>query len=731
MANQEAGEYILGIDLGSNSLGWAVVGLVDDVPSQLIKQGARVFEAGVTIDPKSGRENTLNAQRRDDRQQRRQLWRHRRRLVKVAHILWRAGLLREGNLSDPEARQKFFNDLDTELRGRDLDAKIQASAWLVAKYPLCGIPKENRTKQQNVEVHRLKQLLPYLLRAAALEEELEPHFLGRAIFHLAQRRGFWSNRKTSAKKDEKPGEVEQDIRTLRNEMRDQTLGQYFSSLSPFERRIRDRWTSRDMYQTEFKAIWGKQAQHHPDLLTEEWRRLLYDAIFDQRPIKLKRSLVGQCEFEPSQRRAPRYLLISQRFRLLQVVNNLKVRPPGGEERTLTREERATLISALERRSDMKFKEVREHLVGITRRHSINLQRDKDEAKMPGNDTSAQLASVFGEQWFQFSHEKQDKVVADAQSILSVQDADQRRSRARKYLQNRGVENLDEACERFLGLAFEAGYRNLSIVAMKRFMPLLERGFQYGALSPHYRYLGEVTSELIRLAEAGVSHDKACEQLLTRKPEPITPFEFLPPVLSEEVQKRIGVIRNPIVTRSLTELRKVVNALVGEFGKPTRIHIELLRELKKPKDVREKIWKENLTREKRNETIEKTIRNAADQIGPITPKDIEKYRLWQESERCPYCLKPMTPGRLFGDDSEYQIDHIIPFSRSLDDSFVNKVLCHTDCNRSKGQMTPFEKYGRDPERQEHYAAILQCVSHFKGDARDEKLRRFKMDDKALE
>ena len=724
MSEQPAQEYVLGIDLGSNSLGWAIVGLIDGEPAQMIRTGVRVFEAGVKVDAKSGREKTLNAQRREALQQRRQIWRHRRRLVKIGHILQRAILLPQGNLGDSKARQQLFNDLDE---------RAFASAWFQTKYPICGIQKAKRTKEQKLEVHRLKQLLPYLIRAAAVEEKIEdPQIVGRALYHLAQRRGFWSNRKTAPKKDEKPGEIEQGIRTLRTEMGERkTLGQHFSSLSPFERRIRDQWTSRDMYQSEFKAIWEKQAEHHLGLLTEEERESLriklFDAIFDQRPPKLKGGLVGQCEFEPSERRAPAYLLISQRFRLLQVVNNFRYRPRGGDWQRLSPDKRRDLIAALERRPSMEFKEVRE-LLALSRSHAINLQRDKEEARMPGNDTAAQLVGVFGECWPRSASEHR-KIVASADSILGIRDLDESRRRAKKYLANRGVDDLEKACEAFLNIKFEAGYRSLSVKAMERFIPLLENGFQYGAISPHYRYLHEAKDKLIGLVEAGLSHDAASERVLNRKPEPVTPLDAIPPVLAEEVQERIGTIRNPIVIRSLTELRKVVNAVIERFGKPTRVHIELLRDLKKPKAVREKIWKENLGRDKRNKGWKEKIKELAPDLVRVRPRDIEKYRLWEESKHCPYCLKGMTPRLMFGEDSEYQIDHIIPFGLSLDDSFTNKVLCHTACNRRKGQRTPFQAFGESPEGYD-YRDMLECVRRFPKDTREEKLRRFKMDGQKL-
>ncbi len=743
MADKTPIEFVLGIDLGTNSLGWAVVGLIDGEPANLLKAGVRIFEAGVNIDPKSGKEETLNAQRRGARLHRRQLWRRARRLKKVFNLLQRFHLLppTEDVTADfrkapawrkprdawkakdhSEARQDYLSWLDHIL---------VTSPWFTIRHPICALAKNNRTPEQQLEFHRLNQLLPYILRAAAVEGPLDPHFLGRAIYHLAQRRGFWSNRKRTGKKDEKPGEVKEDIRALRAEMGDQTLGQHFAGLVPFERRIRDRWTARDMYQTEFKRICQQQATHPPDLLKDEGQRVLYDAIFDQRPMKLNRGLVGQCEFEANERRAPAYLMLSQRFRLLQVVNNFEFRPAQGNYQPLPKEKRDKLISALERCSEMSFKNVRE-LLGLSRRDSINLQRDKEEAKMPGNDTGAQFSQVFNERWFDFSPEEQGRIVVDAQSILSVRDADERRRRAEKYLLKRGASDLDKGAREFLGIALEAGYASLSTSAIKRFMPLLERGFRYGALAPHYKQLNpETVNRLIKLAEEGTPLLDACEQVLTAPPDRHEPFPFLPPVTADETRRAIGAIRNPIVVRSLTELRKVVNGVIEKMkARPTRIHVELLRELRKGKDAREKIWKENFSRERENDAIRKKIRDEA-HIARPSMKDVEKHKLWVECGNiCAYCRTGMSWPRLFGDDSEYQIDHIIPWKRCLDDSFPNKVLCHAECNHKKGDRTPYEWLIGDSES---YHAALRIVENFKGDKdmREAKVSRFRMDHPSLE
>jgi len=87
-------------------------------------------------------------------------------------------------------------------------------------------------------------VMPYVLRAAALDEKLEPHYLGRALYHLGQRRGFLSNRKKPMKKGEDEGEVKASIAELRQKMQEsgaRTLGEYFARINPFKLRIRQRW----------------------------------------------------------------------------------------------------------------------------------------------------------------------------------------------------------------------------------------------------------------------------------------------------------------------------------------------------------------------------------------------------------------------------------------------------------------------------------------------------------
>ena len=197
MADTTPTEFVLGIDLGTNSVGWAVVGLIDAEPANLIRAGVRVFDAGMEGDIESGQEQSKNLKRREARLHRRQLWRRARRMTKTFNLLRKFGLLPGGDASTPEKRQDLINALDKAIRSSD---------WFKAKTSSGDYPAPEQT-------------LPYILRAAALNEPLEPNFFGRAIYHLAQRRGFLSGRLKPAKPDEEEGKVKGVIKTLRELMK--------------------------------------------------------------------------------------------------------------------------------------------------------------------------------------------------------------------------------------------------------------------------------------------------------------------------------------------------------------------------------------------------------------------------------------------------------------------------------------------------------------------------------
>ena len=686
MENRGASCTILGLDLGANSVGWALLSAVPDrkgarlEPTGLVACGARVFEAGVEGNLESGREESRGVSRRQARAARRLLDRRARRCDKLFRLLQGAGLLPPGGPTPPDApraaaqrrelraaRSKARNALLTELDAALLDA-------LTDKLRAEGADEQS--------LALLPHTLPYRLRARALDHPLDPHELGRALYHLGQRRGFLSNRKAPPKDKKEEGAVKEGISELRKAMGRQTLGQHFAGLDPEQRRIRGRWTARDMYEDEFDRIWQAQAPHHPAILSDGLKKRLHRAIFFQRPLKIRKEFIGACPHEPDRKRAPIALLAAQRFRLLQQVNHTRVQMPEGTVRELADAERTTLVNALDAGGDLTFSRAKK-LLGIHPHATFNFE-EGEEKRFVGNRTAAKLAKVFGDRWFDLSPEQQDQVVEDLRSIQKEATLI-RRAKTAWHLDQQAAAELGE-------VSLEDGYCRLSRQALARLLPHMEKGCAY---------------------------QEAVGEVYGHAPD-ATVVDLLPPVAHA-----LAELRNPAVARVLTELRKVVNAIVRTYGRPHTIRIELARDLRRSRRQRQEATKKN-RRIERDREIARELIQAETPIAEPKSSDIQKALLWQECGGiCPYTGQPIPFAALFGPHPQFDVEHIIPFSRSLDNSFLNKTLCEIEENRArKRNRTPHEAYAGDPDR---WGVILTRVKHFHGTAAREKLRRFKIED----
>ncbi|MCL2330204.1 MAG: type II CRISPR RNA-guided endonuclease Cas9, partial [Phycisphaerae bacterium] len=653
--------FWLGLDLGTNSVGWSLICLdAQGNPCGVEALGVRVFEAGVEGDITQGKDASRAAERREKRAARRMLARRACRTRRVFHLLQQAGLLPAEPAETSDQRDQIIKALDAELR----------MEWVRA------------------EDHVGQHLMPYRLRAQAVKGPMVAHALGRALYHLAQRRGFKSNRKTD-RKDKESGVVKEGINKLSQDMEAagcQYLGEYFATLNPDETRIRQRWTARAMYEKEFDRIMEVQKAAMSDVLTDKCIMQLKKAIFRQRPLKPQSHLIGECELEPGKKRAPMALPIAQRFRLLAAVNNLAVFESDGTCRALTPEEHKQLIEALEQKGDLKFDAVRK-LLGFTKArgenqgHMFNLERG-GEKRLCGNRTVAELRKVFGERWNAMDDMTQERIVYE---VLSIQKDETLVKRAATW-------ELDKAQIELLRQVYlEDSYAAFSCKALHRLVEQMADG------TP----LATAKKKLYGQTKEAEAQDQ------------------LPPV-----NQTIKSLRNPAVMRSLSELRKVVNGVIRQYGKPEMIRVELARDLKRGRQEREAIWKKNRDRETERKQAKEEIIKVSNGYTP-SREDIEKYLLAKECNwLCPYTGRPISsPDALFDGQSEFDVEHIIPFSLSLDNSFANKTLCWADFNRHhKKNRSPMEAF--DPESQE-WDDVINRVRGFQGDARFIKLKRFQM------
>lgn len=688
--------YRLGLDLGANSLGWAVLKLPagrsrkELEPVEIVATGVRIFEAGVEGDIEQGKDSSRGAVRREARQPRRQNWRRQYRKANVFGMLQSLKLLPPTSDRKAETRDEAIKSLDLSLTGK----------WCPA---------------EDVEAH---QKLPYLLRAAALQQLLSPEELGRALYHLNQRRGFHPNRKTDKADDEEAGKVYSGIsttdearrdpnnpdrlRTLAELMRDEfhlRNGTFQVSSeradSPTIRRFRGRFVSRTAYRDEFCEIRDAQKGLGAALTDAEWARI-ERAMFNQRPLKSQRNLVGRCTLETEKQRRRCTIAVSafQEFRLLQTVNHLRIRLSEKSERGLEPEERALLIDHLMRDGDLPLKSRRKKgeeqagpsvtsLLKLPKGAKLSVQTfhddndDDGETRLVGHRTNAKLAPIFGNRWWKLSESDRDQIILQ---VLHVTNPDTLAA----WAMNRWGLSSDKA-EQLKKVSLEDGYGSLSLHAIQK-------------LLPHLR--------------AGMSYAEARQKEYPESLQPKEPLEKLPPVNDWNSD-----IRNPAVIRALSEVRKVVNTLIAKYGRPEQIHIELARDLKRSRKDRKKIFDQNEENRKRRERAKESILSDLKRSNP-TRSDIEKWLLAEECNwQCPYTGKQISPHSLLV-DSLFDVEHIYP-RKYLDDSLANKTLCDHDFNRNRKKDRLPSECLTGPELEE----VLARVRRFKSDRSEGKLKRF--------
>lgn len=625
----------LGLDIGTNSIGWCLI----ENDMRIVDIGVRIFSDG--RDPKSGA--SLAVDRRDARAMRRRRDRYLGRRSAFLKALVEHGLM-PANADD---------------------------AKLIAERD------------------------PYALRARALDEKLEPHEIGRALFHLNQRRGFKSNRKADRKtKPGEDGKIASGARLLDEAMAEadaDTLGQFLASRDTKRVRLDSDNQAYDFYpqrrhiEYEFGRIWDEQARRHPALLTDATRDALHRILFFQRP--LKEQEVGYCTFAGlkdvpgDERRLPKANPLFQQRRLYEEVNQLRVVSAGAADRPLTLDERDTLILKLQDKKKVSFQSLGK-LIKLGDDERFN-KESENRKELIGDEVRSELSDKrrFGSRWLQFELDEQLRIVDRLQKEESP-DA--------LFAWLTSEYGLDDAtAEAVANARLPEGHGRFGETATRRLLDALKADvvtYDKAAEAAGFHHSDHRTGEVFdRLPYYG--------EILTREIAP-GKEEY-----GDEKERRFGKITNPTVHIGLRQLEKLVNAIIAIHGRPDQIVVELARELK----LNDKQKDEHKKRIKRDTDAAIARGDKLQSMGmPDTGANRMLLRMWEElnpanplDRRCPYCGQPIGAEKLF--DGSVDIDHIIPYSRSLDDSAGNKVVAHRSCNRVKGNKTPWERWGRDEDR----------------------------------
>jgi CRISPR-associated endonuclease Csn1 len=680
---------ILGLDLGTNSIGWA---LIDDVQNKIEGIGTRIFPMGVeNLGEGEGREMSKNAGRTGARGVRRQFF--RRRLRKK--ILLKA--LSENKMCPMEA-----NDFEDWKKTKEFPTDKLAN-WFA--------------------------LNPYELRQRALNEKLTLEEIGRIFYHLIQRRGFLSNSRKGGTDDGaifkgNPKEGKIGITETQGKIQDKTLGSYLFEIypkvnQPFQdgqERIRNRYTTRKMYVDEFELIWNKQAQFHSEF-SEELKTIFggrkldgykEDGIlFHQRPLRSQKHLVGNCSFEPSKTKCPISAIPFEQFRVWQWANTVEY---NGMK--ISQEEKLKIVEFLYTNEKPDFKKIRKAIGKESTEFKFNY---KDDDKIVGTYTISNLSNkkYFGKKWFEFTEKEQE----DIWHVLYFFDS-------KSNLKDYAIKHWNFTEEQAIAISkfnVKDGYASLSRKAIANILPFLQMGFTYDVavvlggiknvfgndwynLSDEKRnFLIDNTEGIVRSKTKGGFIDVIKDIL--RNDYGITDHQMrklyhhsatidvaalmdkLP--FGKEADKEIQKIKNPIVITALFELRKLVNELIDEHSKIDEIKVEMARDLKVSKSERYKTRRNQQRLEKENDRVKVEVLK----YTHLSHDNILKFKLWEECKRtCPYTGLSIPINELF--TNKWQIEHIHPWSKSLNDSFSNKTLCLGTENIKKGNKTPFEYYGND-------------------------------------
>ena len=668
----------LSLDLGSTSIGWALFDTDDKgEPISLKKTGVRIFSNGRD----SKKKESLNKKRQEVR----------------------------------------------SIRRRQ-DRIVQRRKALIKYLVKLDFMPENDTERKSLEL-----LNPYELRAQGIAEALPVYHIGRALFHLSQKRGFKSNRKTDNGGNDS-GAIKEAIakmEVLLLETDSKTVGEFFHKKNqkretvlsrPTEVKLKneyDFYLHRSMIEDEFKAIWEKQKQFNAVQYSDENYKIIHEIIFYQRKLKSQKENVGKCTLlyhldtmpiteeiidEADKYRCSKAMPTFQNFIIAQDLVNLAWIDADGNDHKIVKESPALFhqfYDTLCKGGNVSYKQMRTALKKaciIDEEYTFNFEGWKE---FKGADTAHKLSHKKGSPlqgiWDTWDIKKQNGFV---NILLDDQTEDD------EALQKMMAEySLDkDTAEHCLNIGLTDGYGGLSQKAMDVILPcIIEQGLRYdlavieAGFDSHSDFsVGDGTMDklpyyakyLDEYCAGGVGDGDTTLEQLKKSGANQRAIE----------QKEFGRIGNPTVHIGLMQIEAVVNDIIKHFGTPDFATIEVARDLQQSKKQKDGYNKKNKANKENNYKWKKDLESVGEKNNS---RNRLLMALWHElnwknanDRQCPFTGTQISFNMLFNNDVE--IEHIIPYSVGLDDSKANKTLCVRQANRDKGARTPYEAFGHSPD-----------------------------------
>lgn len=648
--------YRLGLDVGIKSVGWCVLECDENgEPIQINALNSRIFDAAEQ--PKTGA--SLAEPRRNARGLRRRIRRKSFRLERIRKLFIENGI-------------ELFETQDDLICLKD--------------------------EYKNLDVVKL--------RSDALDKKLTEAEFARVLYSLARHRGFKSNKREGAK-DSDEGKLLSSIRESEEEMREsgmrtrgeQLYKKYLMEGKPVHNKGGDysMCVSRDILVKEIELLFEKQKEFGNNFATDENKEKYLDIFlsqrnFDEGPGKGSQYTgshdVKKCEIYRDEDVAAKGTYTSEWATIYQKINNLSI-ICGGDRRRLSNEERQIAVELAKKVDKVSYKAFRKAIkldddyrfsaLNYSEKKKQGKKKNEGESKSDVVEINDVVDSLACEDKGDFITAKNsNKIVKALNDNLKsdIELIDEIAEICTKYKSENLFRNaiaeskiiggrLDEETIEKLSKIDMKGYGHLSLHVLREILPYLEEGMVYSDA----------------MQKAGHNHSEHN-------------FEKQKFLGTKEVYDAIGGVTSPVVKRALSQTVKVIDAVIRQYGSPYAINIELARDMSMTKDERDKLKKENDARAAKNEAIRENI---AKLNAMPTATNVLKYKLYEEQDhKCAYSMETLDINHLF-EDGYYEIDHIIPYSRSFDDSFNNKVLVLKRENQNKRNSTPveyFERIGRD-------------------------------------
>ncbi len=641
-------EKILGLDIGIASVGWAVV----DYDSEN-KENNKIVESGVRIftqaeNPKTG--DSLALPRRLARGARRTLRRKSKRMRDIK-------LLCQKHLDIPYNRLFGENETIYHDKGR-------------------------------------KEI--WQLRDEVLKRTLHDDEFARVLTHIAKRRGYKSNRKSEEKKDSEGkkvlGAISENEKLLQKY---ETIGQaiYQTTKEGEKRRNRDGdfkfSVSREMLLDEVKVIFEKQRFYQNDKATKAFEDTYTEIFLRQLDFASVSHMVGKCTFEKREKRAPKQSYSAEEFVTLTEIINNKMINNDGKEIGFDTQQIERILTLCRQSKTVTFKKIR-HLLDIETSTLFKrvAYHDKNGEFLTPEDAEKKqkLKNAFEKGYHAIK-----KVVETSLSKSHWGDISQDRMMLNKIAEIFAHHKSDDKIKAYLIELFE----KIDYLSADEKAIMIDALIENISFDTFIHLSIKAVDNIIPHMKQGLTYDKAClsagyENKSGKKEK------YLRALNPDENNE----LTNPVVKRAVAQTRKIINALISKHGQLDKIHIELTRDIKKSHQDRKKMQKgQNEYREEKEKVVAKFVERYGRE-----PKGNEllKFRLFEEQDGyCFYHDKHIDITRLL-EKGYVEIDHILPFSRSLDDSISNKILCFLQENQNKKNQTPYEyftKMGKDWHRYE--------------------------------